>query len=373
MSWPLVDFAGVAADVSSGNAKTLQSDFLPRGRYPIIDQGQSFIAGYTNDASRLCNVEAPVIVFGDHTKCLKFVDFPFCMGADGTKILSPREGVDPKYLYYALQTVHIPEVGYSRHFKYLKEAKLPLPPIRQQRRIATILDQADALRRKRQLVIAHLGKFGQAVFREMFGDVVANERNFPRGTVADLVQGFDTGKNLAPSTNEKTNNRVLKVSAVTSGSFDQSESKPLPDHYRPPAGHFVKRGDLLFSRANTVALIGATALVHDVGDNIVLPDKVWRFVWREGNEAIFTHHLFQSPAIRREISRRASGTSGSMKNIGKEKVLSIAMGIPGANSRREFERRMQGCTSMLANAASALQATDALFASLQHRAFNGDL
>jgi len=87
LGWESAPFDEIFSDETGGNLKTLQSDFAPHGRYPIVDQGKTLIAGYTDDASRLCNVPAPVIVFGDHTRAVKFVDFPFCLGADGTKVL----------------------------------------------------------------------------------------------------------------------------------------------------------------------------------------------------------------------------------------------------------------------------------------------
>ena len=169
MSWPVVAFSDVLEDVTGGNEKTKQGDYATMGAYPIVDQGQSLVGGYTDDPASLCKTEEPVIVFGDHTKSLKYIDFPFCLGADGTKVLKPKLDANTKYLYYALQNIHIPEAGYSRHFKYLKAGKIPLPPLDAQNRIAGILDQADALRRLRARALDKLNSLGQAIFHEMFG------------------------------------------------------------------------------------------------------------------------------------------------------------------------------------------------------------
>lgn len=258
--------------------------------------------------------------------------------------------------------------------RIIGESQIPLPPLPEQRRIAGILDQADALRRLRRQSLSRLSALGQAIFEERFGDLVANERQFAPGLISEIVKGFDTGKNLAPDPdNADAKNRVLKVSAVTSGTFRDDETKPLPDSYQPPASHFIRKGDLLFSRANTVALIGATAIVQDDVSNLVLPDKIWRFQWHNASEAIFTHFLFQSRAMRREISSRASGTSGSMKNIGKEKVLTIRLGIPRYEERQRFEAIMRDVQTLLGPVNEAVRQADSLFASLQHRAFRGEL
>lgn len=97
------------------------------GRYPIVDQGARFICGYTDDEAALWPYDLPVVVFGDHTRILKFVDFPFAIGADGTQCLTPTAGIRPRYLYYALQSLDLRAEGYARHFKLLKEKTIPTP------------------------------------------------------------------------------------------------------------------------------------------------------------------------------------------------------------------------------------------------------
>jgi len=123
--------------------KVKQSDYQPIGLVPIIDQGQSFIAGYTDKVSPYKD-NLPVIVFGDHTRVLKFVDFPFVAGADGTQVLIPDSTIfEPLFAYYALSTIEIPSRGYNRHFSLLRESSLPLHPLDEQREIARMLQAVD--------------------------------------------------------------------------------------------------------------------------------------------------------------------------------------------------------------------------------------
>ena len=190
--WRHEAFDDVVADESGGNLKIPQSEFLATGRYAIVDQGKELVAGYTNDESRLCRAQLPVIVFGDHTRCLKYVDFPFCMGADGVKVLRPKAEADPKYLYHYLRQVRLTEGGYDRHFKYLKRTSLALPPLPEQRRIAEILDKADALRAKRRAALAQLDTLSQAIFFDMFGDPATNPKGFSKQPLASLVRDDDT-------------------------------------------------------------------------------------------------------------------------------------------------------------------------------------
>ena len=134
-------------------------------------------------------------------------------------------------------------------------------------------------------------------------------------------------------------------------------------------------GDLLFSRANTTDLVGAVAYVEATPPNVLLPDKLWRFVWREPLLAnpLFVWSLFQTTAIRREIGRRATGTSGSMKNISQAKVFGIATILPPLSLQRDFARRVAAVEKLKTAHRASLAEMDALFASLQYRAFRGEL
>ena len=134
--WPeMSDWTQCTIPNSLVKAKAARKHQIPakeiaqNGRFPVIDQGRNFIAGYCDDSDKLIDFNLPVIIFGDHTRCFKFVDFPFVLGADGTKILSPnRELYDPKFYYFALLSLELPSRGYNRHFKILKEQSLPPPP-----------------------------------------------------------------------------------------------------------------------------------------------------------------------------------------------------------------------------------------------------
>ena len=102
-------------------------EYLPQGNYPIIDQGDSYIVGFTNERENLL-VRHPAVLFGDHSTKVKFLNFDFARGADGTQILySSIPEVSQYYLYLALKSMSIPNPGYSRHFKYLKEMPIIVP------------------------------------------------------------------------------------------------------------------------------------------------------------------------------------------------------------------------------------------------------
>lgn len=127
-NWPLILFERVAVSQSDRGKRIKQRDYLPEGHIPVVDQGQALIGGYTNDEDFAFSGELPVVLFGDHTRAVKLINHRFAVGADGIKIFRPAEGVSPKYLYYWMKSAPIPDRGYGRHYQYLRQMTVPLPP-----------------------------------------------------------------------------------------------------------------------------------------------------------------------------------------------------------------------------------------------------
>ncbi len=167
--WELVPFSETAVRQHSKIGKVPRSEYQRSGSFPIDDQGQEFIAGYWDDESDVYRGELPVIVFGDHTRIFKFIDFPFVAGADGTQILVPkRERFDPQFLYFALSSLRIPSRGYNRHYHLLKEQQVPSPPFPEQRAIAHVLRTVQRAKEATEKVIAATRQLKQSLMRHLF-------------------------------------------------------------------------------------------------------------------------------------------------------------------------------------------------------------
>ena len=121
--------------------KLLSSSYQEEGLYPIVSQEKDLISGYWDNPDDLFVHRKPVVIFGDHTMVVKYIDFDFVVGADGVKILEPKDFLLPKYFFYWVSSVHIKSRGYARHYRYLKEATVPIPSLPEQQRIVDILDQ----------------------------------------------------------------------------------------------------------------------------------------------------------------------------------------------------------------------------------------
>ena len=141
---PSDDFDSYCKDVTSSACKIPASDYGDTGSFPIYDQSQDvLIAGYTNLSEGLCN-DIPAVLFGDHSRVLKYIDRPFFIGADGVKIIRPkRKDLYPEFLYYDLLYHSIPNTGYNRHFKYIKMLSLTKATSEEQSAFLKIAQQAD--------------------------------------------------------------------------------------------------------------------------------------------------------------------------------------------------------------------------------------
>ena len=147
----------------------LSSEIESNGRFPVVDQGQAFIAGYSDAEERVISKGLPLVIFGDHTRCLKYVDFPFILGADGTKVLKPRADLfDSKFFYFALLGLDIPNRGYNRHFTILKERKIPRPEKEEQRKIVGVLGLVQRAVEQQERLIALTTELKKALLYQLF-------------------------------------------------------------------------------------------------------------------------------------------------------------------------------------------------------------
>jgi type I restriction enzyme S subunit len=142
LDWEIIPFEESIVKVKS-SSKIKKRDFLETGSYPIISQEADYINGYWENESDLLTIESPVVAFGDHTKTLKYIDFDFVRGADGLKVLQPREFILPKFFYHYLRSIQLETLGYARHYRLLKQVEIRFPGMDEQHQIASMFDELD--------------------------------------------------------------------------------------------------------------------------------------------------------------------------------------------------------------------------------------
>ena len=125
-NWCWIHLLDSFENCTDSKKKIPQKEYLQDGKIAVVDQGQNLIGGYTNDREMIFAGNVPVIIFGDHTRCIKYIDFPFAQGADGIKVLKPKQFFNEKAFYYAFQTVDIPNI--VGIFPYLTNTQFQFPP-----------------------------------------------------------------------------------------------------------------------------------------------------------------------------------------------------------------------------------------------------
>jgi type I restriction enzyme S subunit len=152
-----------------GKPKLPTTAYKDSGRFPIIDQGQGLIAGWTDDPAGVIATDLPVIVFGDHTRAIKYLDRPFVRGADGTQVLKPRADIDPLFLYYACRSVDVPSRGYNRHFSVFKNLGIAVPSEpTEQERIGKVMRAVEAAHSRQVSLVDTSLSLKRATMRELF-------------------------------------------------------------------------------------------------------------------------------------------------------------------------------------------------------------
>lgn len=253
---------------------------------------------------------------------------------------------------------------------------IPVWPLREQARIVELLDEADRLRRLRREADAKAACILPALFLKLFGDPAMNPMGWPEKPLSKVIETVEAGWSALSDGRPREGNEhgVLKVSAVTSGVFRPEENKAVIDVSKARSLIIPKRGDLLFSRANTRELVAASCVVESDCQNLFLPDKLWRLgpVHREAS-GMFLKELFWRDGIRDKFRAASSGSSGSMLNISQDAMLRTVAPIPPFHLQERFESLAWDVMDALHHAKVAAEGIDSIWSNLLQHAFSGQL
>ena len=336
--WVWTTIYHVVDKMATTGKKLKQSLYHVTGKVPVIDQGQNFIGGYSDLTELALSCNLPVIVFGDHTKIVKYVNFDFIAGADGIKILKPLEVFNPKLFYFFLNVVPLPDKGYARHSQFLEKSPIPLPPLLEQHRIVAKIEELFAkleagvealkkvkvlLKRYRQSVLksAFEGKLTQ-VWREahrhqleaasVLLERIKEERKkilgrkykelppldtselpeLPEGWVwarLDLLGEIKGGitKDQKRQVSDGRSVPYLRVANVQRGYLDMSEIKEIEVSESIITELILKHGDILFTEGGDRDKLGRGWIWHD-----------------ELPECIHQNHIFRMRLFLHKISNK---------------------------------------------------------------------
>jgi len=157
--------------IPSKTFQILQSEISLEGNYPVISQSLNYIEGYSDKSDKICKLENPIVIFGDHTRNVKYIDFDFIVGADGVKIIVPF-GINAKFFYFLVlyASSKIENRGYGRHFRLLEMYNFPLPPLSEQQAIVEKVETLLAKCNQLQAEIENLNKHSKDLLKALFNE-----------------------------------------------------------------------------------------------------------------------------------------------------------------------------------------------------------
>lgn len=360
--WEIIPFEKSIQKVKY-TTKVPSSDYLPVGAFPIVSQEEGLISGYWNNEADVFHHSRPVVIFGDHTRIIKYVDFDFVLGADGVKILLPIERLSAKFLSYFLRWYKVPSLGYSRHFKLLKEVQVPVPSVQEQEKIVAELDCLSGIIEKKRQQLEELDKLAQSIFYDMFGDPITNEKGWEVKRLGEIAETF-IGLTYKPeNVVDAGGTIVLRSSNIQESELDLNDivrvSVPIKEK------HFVRTGDILMcSRNGSFRLVGKVARIKQLPEEMSF-GAFMTIIRSRYNDYLFS--FFKSPAFRSQLTTAKTAT---INQITTKMLDVISVSLPPLDLQNEFAKKIEAIEKQKELVKRSIVETETLFNSRMDFWFN---
>lgn len=368
--WKEVPFNSIFDVCNSGKEKIKQSEYLPKadGLLPVVDQGQNLVSGYSNQFQKVILAkDNPLIVFGDHTRCVKYIDFDFVVGADGTQLIRTKENTLVKLGYYQLMSANIPNNGYSRHFKYVKEQAYKLIIDKdEQKYIVDTLDAVAEIIRLRKENIQLTKELIPTIFQEMFGDP---ERKICLADVATIKGGkrLPYGGQLQ---DETTVHPYIRVADMVNNTIKKDELKYISDViYNKIQNYTISSRDVYISIAGTIGRVG---LVPDNLEGANLTENAAKIVLNENKiNKVFLVYELLTDVLQSQI--KSLTVQAGVPKLAISRIESLKIYCPPLSEQEKFADKVEQINKYIAAQQEELEQFETLFQSLLQEAFTGIL
>ena len=368
--WEIKPFEEILEKVKYSK-KIPKQQYKKRGTYPIVSQEQEIISGFWDEKNDLFRLNKPIVIFGDHTKVVKYIDFDFVIGADGVKILSPTEEILTKYLYYFVLSVNLRDLGYARHFRLLKEQKIPVPSLLEQGRIVGVLDAAfakiDALKENAQKNLEN----AKALFQQVLKQELTPKPNWQTKKLGEIaLKKLSYGASV-PSRNFDGEYRYIRITDI------DEDGKLLNDLVSPAVceeKHILHSGDLLLAR--TGGTIGKSYLYSPEDGKCIYAGYLIRVIVNQ--DIVLPEFVFLNTKTDRYWNFiKTSQKTAAQPNINAQQYSSFDIPYPPKDEQEGIVRKIKSIFTKQKQLEKCCQKTiaecDALKQAVLRRAFNGEL
>lgn len=356
--------------------KTKQKEYLPNGSLPIVDQGHELIGGYIDDLSKQINCQAPVIVFGDHTKCVKLINFDFGAGADGIKIIEPKDNsLNIKYLYYATKylTLRIRDKGYARHYQFIEKQELNVPSIPEQQRIVSRIEElfssldnaVETLHKTKE----QLAVYRQAVLKEAFATLTEKK---PIREMSSLVTSGSRGWAQYYA---DYGARFIRITDLIRDGIclknDSIQYVALPEKAEGKRSR-LNTGDVLVS---ITADLGSIALIPENIDEAYINQHIAMIRFNNPLQGEFMAWYLRSEWGQKDLLRNKRG--GGKLGLGLDDIRDTPVPLVSDDAAQKIvafiDNRLSVCDSIEQTVGTALAQAEAMRQSILKEAFEGRL
>jgi type I restriction enzyme S subunit len=385
-----VQLGEVASLISGGTPDKKRSEYYVGGTVPWITsadivEGDVRAArthvtplGIERSAASIAEQGTPLLVTRTGVGKVAVAPTPLAFSQDITAVVPDPARLDGRYLIWLLRSRRRWLEDRSRGatikgitHDVVLSTPVPLPSLDEQRRIARALDAAQALRTRRLRAIWTLDAFRDSLME------VSHAKPGVSRALGELLERIESGKSPVCEDRPVAGGEwgVLKLGAVSMGDYRPEHNKAVLPGTSPLTELEVREGDVLLARKNTLELVGASAYVRDSPPRMLLPDLIFRLVPRpdSGVRPSYLQAALARPQARAAIRRLAGGSAGSMPNISKERLRTVEVTVPPLKTQERFEQRVDRVAGVRQRSITHLAHLDALFASLEHRAFTGAL
>ncbi|MNP99716.1 Type-1 restriction enzyme EcoKI specificity protein [compost metagenome] len=293
---------------------------------------------------------------------------------------------NPKYVFYFLNSLEGQKQvlrdfrgatvgGITRSF--VNKVQVPLPSLEDQNKIVSILDKIKIILKNRQETITKYDELLRAIFLDTFGNPMIRPNQWKLDAIDKCLINLSSGTSYGGENHKRLDDDelgVLKISAVTKGFFNADEFKAVKKNVIKSQIVHPAKGNLLFSRANTLELVGATCIVDADYNDLFLPDKIWKVETDESIiKKIYLYYVLQNKDVRKTFLSIATGSSGSMLNISMDKFKKIIIPYPPIELQEQFEKIHLKYTILKSTLNKSYQYISDLFGSISQLAFKGEL
>ena len=351
--------------------------YKKEGKYPIISQEDAFISGYWDNPNDVYHVKHPIVIFGDHTKVVKYIDFDFVLGADGVKILDPAKYINAKFLYYWTRYVPLRNLGYARHYKLLSKKTIRFPSLPEQKRIVAKLDEAfeaiDKVKANAEQNLTNAKELFESCVNETYANLSLTEKQCHISDIAKIKGGKRVPKGYK-LISQKTAHPYIRVADFDDyGSVDLSDIHYITeDIYQQISNYTISVKDLYISIAGT---IGKSGIIPNALEGANLTENACKLVFLNNIYNKFVYYFTKTRYFIYETQTKTR--TAAQPKLALSRLATIKIPVPSINIQQKIVEKLdalQEQTKQLEQIyTQKIKECDELKQSILQKAFRGEL